>query len=105
MRQTLVLLVCRLIISDSQYCINTITKWYNGWVKKGECDTKQNIELWHKIMSMVRKFKNIEFKWVKCHTEAFDLHSIHNEFVDGINQVAIGRKTFDKVWKKFNDQF
>ena len=54
-------------------------------------------------MSMVRKFKNIEFKWVKCHTEAFDLHSIHNEFVDGINQVAIGRKTFDKVWKKFNE--
>ena len=92
-----------LIISDSQYCINTITKWYKGWVKKGECDSKQNIELWHKIMGMVRKFNNIKFQWVKGHTNASDLHSIHNEFVDGINQVAIGRKTFDKVWKKFNE--
>ena len=82
--------------SDSQYCINTMSIWYKGWVKKGACDSKANIELWHEIMAMVHKFDNITFKWVRGHAG-----DIHNEFVDGINQVAIGRTTIEKVLKKF----
>ena len=84
------------LYSDSQYCINTMSKWYNSWVKKGTLDSKANIELWHEIMHMVKKFKNIKFEWVRGHNG-----DIHNELVDGINQVAIGRITIDKVLKKF----
>lgn len=51
------------IHSDSQYCLNGITKqrglvkkldgWYSGWKKRNFSGTIKNLDLWHKIITLV----------------------------------------------------
>lgn len=89
-----------IVYSDSQYCVNTLNVWYNNWERKGLLDTKQNIELWKEIVSMKRMFKSITFKWLKGHEGLKDCDSIHNEYVDKLNQAAIGRLPVERarIW-------
>ena len=89
-----------IVYSDSQYCVNTLNVWYNNWERKGLLDTKQNIGLWKEIVSMKRMFKSITFKWLKGDEGLKDCDSIHNEYVDKLNQSAIGRLTVERarIW-------
>lgn len=47
-----------IVISDSKYVISTMS---NGWKRRA------NIDLWNELDAVVKKFKNIEWIWVRGH--------------------------------------
>jgi len=59
------------IISDSEYSINVITKWYYSWVAKKQLDGKKNLDIIHQIMDlnkMLEKFKiKIKYQHIRSH--------------------------------------
>lgn len=68
-----------LIITDSQYSINCITRWSKKWIKTNWTTTKgpvKNRELIEKILDYIShiesiKENKIEFKWIKSHSNNF----------------------------------
>lgn len=58
------------ILCDSQYVINSLTKWLPGWKrrgwKKGDGKPVQNVELM-KALDVALKGREVEFEWVKGH--------------------------------------
>ncbi|KAA9394718.1 ribonuclease HI [Kocuria coralli] len=58
------------VLCDSQYVINSITKWMPGWKKKGwkKADGKPvgNVELM-KALDTAMKGRDVSFEWVKGH--------------------------------------
>ena len=66
-----------LIYSDSQYVINTITKWYKGWKargwKKSNGKPPLNLDLLCHLDNLITKYQKcfkINFKHVKAHKTA-----------------------------------
>lgn len=54
------------IVSDSKYCIDSITKgWLAGWVKK-DFKGKKNRDLWERYLRVAPKY-TIQYQWVKGH--------------------------------------
>ena len=53
------------VISDSQYVVNTINLWLKKWVAKGFED-KKNTDLWKEIWELMKKH-NVQARWVKGH--------------------------------------
>lgn len=53
--------------TDSQYLINGYTKWMQGWRNKNWAKIK-NDDLW-KIIYKISKEYDLEFKWVKGHSD------------------------------------
>ena len=73
------------IHSDSQYLINGMTKgWAESWQKNGwrlkSRKPAQNTDLWKKLLSL-SKIHDIEFVWVKGHSE--------NEFNNRCDVLAV----------------
>lgn len=67
---------------DSQYVINGTTQWMKGWKKRGWKRANGplvNKELWQEIDSLIKKFPNIKFEWVKGHAGHYG-----NEYVDSL---------------------
>lgn len=55
-----------LVISDSKYVVDSVTKgWVFGWEKKGYKD-KKNPDLWIRFLIIYRKHQ-VDFKWIKGH--------------------------------------
>lgn len=59
------------LYSDSQYCINGINQWMDGWKKNKWCNSNKedvkNKNLWIEMYDLVNNTKNISFKWIKGH--------------------------------------
>jgi len=77
------------VYTDSQYVRNGMTKWIDGWVKRG-WKTKgkaiKNVDLWKELDALC-KAHEVSFNWIRGHTG----HSL-NERADylatlGINSV------------------
>lgn len=55
-----------LVVSDSKYVVDSITKgWVFGWEKKGFAG-KKNPDLWQRFLKAYRKHK-VDVKWIKGH--------------------------------------
>ncbi|WP_306567072.1 ribonuclease HI [Flavobacterium lindanitolerans] len=55
-----------LVISDSKYVVDSVTKgWVFGWEKKGYKE-KKNPDLWRRFLIVYRKHQ-VDFKWIKGH--------------------------------------
>lgn len=65
------------IVTDSQYCINCVTKWYIGWEKNGWKNAKnqdvENQDLIREILTKIRERQRFgtstDFIWIKGHSE------------------------------------
>lgn len=59
-----------LLHTDSQYVINGITKWMDGWIMRGwvnrEGKPVKNKDLFQELYTIVRN-RDVEFKWVRGH--------------------------------------
>ncbi|WP_138511699.1 ribonuclease HI [Maricaulis alexandrii] len=59
-----------ILITDSVYLRDGITKWIHGWKKRGwkTADKKpvKNVDLWQHLDELVRQH-SIEWRWVKGH--------------------------------------
>jgi ribonuclease HI len=55
-----------LVISDSKYVVDSVTKgWVFGWEKKN-FSGKKNPDLWMRFLKIYRKHQ-VDFKWIKGH--------------------------------------
>ena len=90
------------IYSDSEYSINSISKWYPNWCKNNNLEGKKNIELIEKAYKLFKKYKNVNLYYIKAHTNLKDEHSIGNNMADILAGEAIGIKKFkyNKTKKK-----
>ena len=87
------------IYSDSTYCINTFTKWIDGWIKNSwkKSDNKpiKNKDIIKPLYYMMKKkYRNkIKFIYVKAHTRKTDILSIGNKKAD---QLALSASLVNK---------
>lgn len=76
------------LTSDSQLVINGITKWINGWKRKGwrKADNKPviNPDLWSKLDDLSSRFPKLSYEWVRGHNGDPD-----NEEADALATSAI----------------
>lgn len=72
------------IYSDSQYCVNTIATWMEGWAKSDWQVDKQNLDLWKQIYQLKYCFNTLTMKWVKGHAG-----NRLNERVDKLTQIPL----------------
>ena len=94
------------IYSDSEYSINSISKWYPNWCKNNKLEGKKNIELIEKAYKLFSKYKNVNLYYIKAHTNLKDEHSIGNNMADILAGEAIGIKKFkykETTKKKTNE--
>jgi ribonuclease HI len=74
------------VVSDSQYLINSLSKWIHGWRKKGWRTASGgpvlNRDLIEAIDARAREV-GVQYSWVRGH----DGHAV-NEIVDGLAQSA-----------------
>jgi ribonuclease HI len=74
------------LYSDSKYVIDGITKWVEGWQRKGWINSSRkpvrNADLWHELIAAVARHE-ISWHWVRGH----DGHE-ENERVDALASAA-----------------
>ena len=72
-----------IIYTDSQYCIDAITNWYDQWLKNGTLETKKNVS-YIKPINTIMKMLDVSFIHIRGHTKKQDKHSIGNERADNL---------------------
>ena len=87
-----------LVVSDSKYVVDSVTKgWLANWRKKGYKD-KKNPDLWEAYWHAALPH-NVKFKWVKGHAGHYE-----NEICDELAVEAAEGKDLqiDKEYEKIN---
>ena len=84
------------IYTDSDYCINCLTKWIPGWISRG-WKTSNGTDVLHRdlieeISTRLTKFKSHRFVHVRAHTGGEDDLSKNNDVVD-----RMARGTIEEV--------
>ena len=67
---------CRVVLNtDSRYVMDGITKWIEGWKKKGwktaAKEPVKNVDLWQALDAAVARHQ-VEWRWVKGHSGDVD---------------------------------
>lgn len=89
------------IYSDSQYGINSLTKWISGWIKNDWKTANKkpvcNVDIIKKIHAIMEKYPGkIRFTHVLAHTGRQDAHSIGNDMADKLANIgALGEEGLD----------
>lgn len=84
------------IFTDSKYISDAFNKgWLQKWINNGwkSADKKpvKNIDLWHRILSLIKN-KNITFHWIEGHSGI-----IENERCDSLAQKALKTPGFKDI--------
>lgn len=77
------------IVSDSDYCILSITQYSKKWFDKELNiidNSKKNLDIFQKILKIINIIDGIEFVKVKSHTNNMDVISYYNDKVDKLAQ-------------------
>lgn len=83
-----------LIITDSNYSINCLTKWFlnwkkNGWISSSKKPVSNKIVIEKILDDYLLKYKeSIKFKHVKAHTSGTDADSIGNAAADSLARIV-----------------
>ena len=82
-----------IVYTDSDYCINCLTKWITGWVSRG-WKTAAGGDVLHRDLiqdtsSRLAKFKSYRFVHVRSHTGAEDDLSRNNDIVDRMARATV----------------
>jgi len=97
------------ILSDSEYCIKTLTIWYDSWVKNNKLADKKNLDLIRDINNLREKIKaknvNISFMHINSHenrpTDPTDIFYWHlNNIADRLCQSKTKEQKLAKGIKK-----
>ena len=70
------------VFTDSQLCVNTITKWAPGWEQKGwkrKGAPLKNLDLVKELLKLYRARPNCPLKWTRAH-----VGSRWNEYADSL---------------------
>lgn len=76
------------IVTDSQFWIDVVTKWSKGWIAKKSIHEKKNADIVHHIMTALsyldsRKIQ-VDFKFVRGHQSGNNALEIGNIEADGV---------------------
>ncbi len=85
------------IITDSQFSIDAITFWLDGWQKKGyfKTDKKKNMDLFEIIFELKKKFKEVKFTFQRSHVKNPKTENeINNSIVDNEAVKAMKRDNY-----------
>lgn len=77
-----------IIVSDSDYCIKSLTIFYKKWFDKNLNiidDSKKNLDIIRDILVLLKDIK-VRFLKVKSHTNNLDPISYYNDIVDKLAQ-------------------
>lgn len=56
-----------IVYSDSKYVVDAINKnWLMKWEQKN-FKNRKNTDLWKTLLELIRKFDNLEFRWLRGH--------------------------------------
>ena len=58
------------VYSDSQLCVNTVTKWASGWAKRGwkrKSGPIANLELVQQLYALAGHHPDVKLSWIKAH--------------------------------------
>jgi ribonuclease HI len=85
------------IVSDSEYCIKTITEWYPKWCREGSLAERKNVDLIEQInqhfAAIIELGAKIEFKHTRGHKDApaegHELYWHINAHVDKLTQIPL----------------
>jgi ribonuclease HI len=82
-----------IIYTDSDYCINCLTKWITGWVSRG-WKTAAGGDVLHRDLiqdtsSRLARFKSYRFVHVRSHTGGEDDLSRNNDIVDRMARATV----------------
>ena len=88
------------IFADSQYVINGLTQWVNGWKKSNwKNNTVANKLLWIQLDNFYNKFSNIHFTWVKGHNG-----NQYNELCDSMCTSSMKKLQLDKTPQSYVEE-
>jgi ribonuclease HI len=79
-----------IIYTDSQLCVNTISKWAKGWEARGwkrKGGEIKNLELVRELYAMMQKRPELELRWIAAHAG-----NRWNEYADSL-ATSYRRKT------------
>tara|TARA_B110000208_G_C11792212_1_gene438016 strand:+ start:87 stop:731 length:645 start_codon:yes stop_codon:yes gene_type:complete len=87
------------IYTDSEYSINSLTKWGNSWKKNGwkkkDNNEIKNLDLIKQGHELILNNNCVELIHVKAHTGNEDEHSIGNDKADKLAKQSIGFVNFN----------
>lgn len=82
-----------LVVTDSKYVIDGVTKWMEGWKKAGwkrsNKKPPENVDLWQTMDKYKEKIGSLDFEWVKGHAG----HP-QNEYCDQLANKALDNEGF-----------
>jgi len=77
------------LYTDSEYCLNALTKWYKSWVKnnwiKADKSQVKNKDEILEIVDYINKY-NVKLIHINSHTGKKDIHSIGNDIADVLSK-------------------
>ncbi|HEY8603914.1 ribonuclease HI [Tsuneonella suprasediminis] len=81
------------LYSDSKYVIDGITKWVDGWQKRGWINASKqpvrNKDLWHELIAATKPHQ-IEWNWIRGHSGHPENERVDQLAVIAAEQVAAG---------------
>ena len=81
------------LYSDSKYVVDGITKWVEGWQKRGWVNASKkpvrNADLWHDLIEVAAKHQ-IEWHWVKAHNGHPENERVDRLASDEADRIAAG---------------
>lgn len=83
-----------LIKTDSNYSINCVTTWINGWIRNGWVNSKGDPVANREFIEPIHKYVglyDIEFEHVSAHTNSDDPDSLGNDMADTLATRATQR--------------
>ena len=77
-----------IIYTDSEYCIMSITQWYDRWSQAGTLHNRKHIDLIQAIRKLYDEY-NIQFHHIHAHTGIKDEHSLGNQQADYLARISL----------------
>ncbi|WP_427969172.1 ribonuclease HI [Altererythrobacter sp.] len=79
------------LYSDSKYVIDGITKWVEGWQKRGWINASKkpvrNADLWHQLIEVAGRHE-IDWHWVRGHNGHPENERVDQLASDAANEIA-----------------
>ena len=81
------------LYSDSKYVIDGITKWVEGWKKRGWVNASKqpvrNADLWHELIAATDRH-DVHWNWVKGHSGHAENDRVDKLASDAADAIAAG---------------
>lgn len=84
-----------IVYSDSAYCVNAVNTWmwnwkYNGWIKKSDNKTPENIDLFKAFDTLFKLGLKIDLRKISGHS-GYKWNELADKLATGEEEATIGK--------------